>query len=66
MLLVLATGDELLDWREAAALYAASPSIVVDGSDHGMSDFEEHAEVVLRFLLAETHARDLISNGKEQ
>ena len=66
VLLVLATRDELLDRHEAAALYAASPSIVVDGSAHGMSDFEAHAEVVLRFLLAETHARDLISNGKEQ
>ena len=50
VLLVLATGDELLDWHEAAALYAGSPSIVIDGSDHGVSDFEEHAPAVMHFL----------------
>lgn len=58
VLLVLATGDELLDWHEAAALYAESPSIVIDGGDHGLSDFEEHVGVVLRFLLGEENVQD--------
>ncbi|HRO58841.1 MAG TPA: YqiA/YcfP family alpha/beta fold hydrolase [Burkholderiaceae bacterium] len=48
-LLVAATGDEVLDWREMVARYPGAQHIVIDGSDHGLSDFESLADEVLRF-----------------
>lgn len=48
-LLIAATGDELLDWREMAAHYSGAKKIVVQGSDHGMSDFEKYLDQVLSF-----------------
>jgi len=47
---VIATGDELLDWREMSARYAGCGGVIVEGSDHGLSDFESHLPAVLRFL----------------
>ena len=50
ILLMLTTGDEVLDWREAAAKYHDSASVIVDGSDHMMSDFADYVESVMRFV----------------
>lgn len=47
---VVAKGDELLDWREAAARYAGAQILLLEGSDHTLSDFEQHLPAVLRFL----------------
>jgi predicted esterase YcpF (UPF0227 family) len=47
--LVAATGDELLDWREMAAFYAGAHQTIVQGGDHGLSDFAAHVDDVLRF-----------------
>lgn len=47
--LIAATGDELLDWREMVAQFSQARLRVIDGSDHGMSDFEEYADEVLAF-----------------
>lgn len=47
---VMARGDELLDWREVAERYRGSRLQVVDGSDHGLTDFEDHLPILLRFL----------------
>ncbi|WP_242615534.1 YqiA/YcfP family alpha/beta fold hydrolase [Sphaerotilus mobilis] len=47
---VIATGDEVLDWREMAARYASGDTVVVEGSDHALSDFEDHLPGVLAFL----------------
>ena len=49
-LAVIAQGDELLDWREMQARYAGAHTHVVPGSDHGLSDFEDHLPVILNFL----------------
>lgn len=38
-LLVAAKGDELLDWREMVAKYPGVPTILLEGGDHGLSDF---------------------------
>lgn len=38
--LIAATGDEVLDWRDMTARYAGARQHVVQGSDHGLSDFE--------------------------
>jgi predicted esterase YcpF (UPF0227 family) len=47
---IIATGDELLDWREMAARYAGEPLCRVDGSDHALSDFRHHLPRLLRHL----------------
>jgi predicted esterase YcpF (UPF0227 family) len=48
-LLIAATGDELLDWREMVAAYPGARHTVIRGSDHGLSDFAEHLDAVLAF-----------------
>lgn len=49
--LLAATGDEVLDWREMQARYAGSRQCIIDGSDHGISDFDRFLPQVLEFLL---------------
>ncbi len=48
-LLLAATGDEVLDWREMSARYAGAHQHVIDGSDHGLSDFDEYLHEVVAF-----------------
>jgi uncharacterized protein len=50
-LLVAATGDELLDWKEMVARYPGARHHVITGSDHGLSDFDQHWSMVEKFLL---------------
>jgi predicted esterase YcpF (UPF0227 family) len=47
---VIAKGDEVLDWREMSARYAGARTLLLEGSDHGLADFEQHLPFVLRFL----------------
>ena len=47
--LVAATGDEVLDWRDMTAHYAAARQLIVQGSDHGLSDFASQIDAVLAF-----------------
>lgn len=47
--LIAATGDELLDWREMQAHYPNAHQIIIEGSDHGLTGFEQHVESVLNF-----------------
>lgn len=49
---VIAQGDELLDWREMTARYAGARIHLLEGSDHGLSDFERHMPFVTTFLCA--------------
>lgn len=49
--LVAATGDEVLDWREMVARYPGARQRIVDGSDHGLSDFAEQVDDVIDFAL---------------
>ena len=46
---VAATGDELLDWREMVAHYPGARHRVIQGSDHGLSDFADYQDEVLAF-----------------
>lgn len=48
-LLIAATGDEVLDWREMVARYPGAQHRIVAGGDHGLSDFAQHVDEVLRF-----------------
>jgi predicted esterase YcpF (UPF0227 family) len=47
--LIAATGDEVLDWREMQAHYPGARQVIIEGSDHGLSDFEAHLDAVLAF-----------------
>lgn len=47
--LIAATGDELLDWREMAEQFADARQKIIEGSDHGLSDFANYADEVLEF-----------------
>ena len=48
-LLLAATGDEVLDWRDMRDHYAGAHQIIVPGSDHGLSDFADWLPEVLAF-----------------
>jgi len=47
--LIAATGDEVLDWREMVTHYPGARQRVIDGSDHGLSDFDQYIDEVLAF-----------------
>lgn len=48
-LLLLETGDEVLDWREAARKYEGARMSVRDGGDHSLQAFPEHLPRILAF-----------------
>jgi predicted esterase YcpF (UPF0227 family) len=49
-LAVIAKGDEVLDWREMQARYADGRQLLLEGSDHGLSDFEDYLGQLTEFL----------------
>jgi predicted esterase YcpF (UPF0227 family) len=48
-LLLVQTGDEVLDYRDAVAYYAGATQIVEDGGDHGFARFERHYQTIRDF-----------------
>jgi predicted esterase YcpF (UPF0227 family) len=48
-LLLVETGDEVLDYREAVWKYAGCRQVVVEGGDHSLRSFAEHLPLVLEF-----------------
>lgn len=54
--LIAATGDEVLDWREMVAHYPGVIQHVIQGGDHGISDFEQYVDQVLAFCAARPDA----------
>ncbi len=48
-LLLLETGDEVLDWREAARKYEGARMAIRDGGDHTLQSFAEHLPRILAF-----------------
>ena len=47
---LIAKGDEVLDWREMTARYAGCKVRLIEGSDHALSDFDEHLPALIAFL----------------
>ena len=47
--LMVETGDEVLDYREAVALYAGARQYLRGGGDHAFQDYERQIPAVLRF-----------------
>jgi predicted esterase YcpF (UPF0227 family) len=48
-LLLLETGDETLDWREAARRYEGARMVIRQGGDHSLQSFPEHLGRILAF-----------------
>ncbi len=48
-LLLAEKGDEVLDWREAAAYYSGARQILLDGGDHGFTRFADYIPEILAF-----------------
>ena len=49
---LIAKGDEVLDWQEMTARYSCCQQLLLEGSDHGVSDFELHLPRLLEFLFS--------------
>jgi uncharacterized protein len=47
---LIAKGDEVLDWREMADRYAGTRGKLLAGGDHALSDFEQHLPDLIAFL----------------
>lgn len=48
--LMAAKGDELLDWHEMVEFYKGSEQLVLEGSDHGISEYSDYLPKVIRFI----------------
>ena len=48
-LLIVRTGDEVLDYRQAVERYRGAEAIVEEGGDHGFGDFDRHLDRALAF-----------------
>lgn len=48
-LLLVETGDELLDYRETVEKYAGATQVVVRGGDHTLQSFPDHIPLILQF-----------------
>jgi predicted esterase YcpF (UPF0227 family) len=48
-LLLVETGDEVLDYRQAVARYAGAEQVVVPGGDHSLQSFPQHLARILSF-----------------
>ncbi|MES2016118.1 MAG: YqiA/YcfP family alpha/beta fold hydrolase [Pseudomonadota bacterium] len=47
--LLAATGDEVLDYRDMVAHYPGARQHIIEGSDHGISEFAQYVDQVLAF-----------------
>jgi uncharacterized protein len=48
-LLIVETGDEVLDYRQAVERYRGAERIVVEGGDHSLQSFPRHLARILAF-----------------
>lgn len=51
-LLIVETGDEVLDYRRAVERYAGAEQIVIPGGDHSLQSFPQHLARILEFSRA--------------
>ena len=47
---IIAKGDEVLDWRGMVARYQQAQITLLEGGDHGLSDFAQYLPAVAEFL----------------
>jgi predicted esterase YcpF (UPF0227 family) len=48
--LIAAKGDELLDWKEMSVFYPGAKQLILDGSDHGITNYADHLPAVIEFI----------------
>lgn len=48
-LLIVETGDEVLDYRHAVEKYPGAEQIVIPGGDHGLQSFAQHLDKIVMF-----------------
>jgi predicted esterase YcpF (UPF0227 family) len=48
-LLLVETGDEVLDYRQAVKRYQGAEQVVIEGGDHSLRSFPQHLDRILRF-----------------
>ena len=48
-LLIVESGDEVLDYKRAVARYAGAEQLVVQGGDHSLQSFPTHLARILKF-----------------
>jgi predicted esterase YcpF (UPF0227 family) len=48
-LLIVETGDEVLDYRRALERYAGAAQLVIEGGDHSLQSFPRHLPRILEF-----------------
>jgi uncharacterized protein len=48
-LLLVETGDEVLDYRQAVRRYAGCQQVVVEGGDHSLQSFAQHLPRIVEF-----------------
>jgi predicted esterase YcpF (UPF0227 family) len=51
--LIAATGDELLSWQQMVDFHPGAVHHIVQGSDHGLSDFAQHWPALSEFLFSD-------------
>ncbi len=49
LMLMVETGDEVLDYKAAVAYYASGRQMVVPGGDHGFRSFVQHIPTIMAF-----------------
>lgn len=49
-LVVIAKGDEVLDWREMAGRYPMARQIIQEGGDHALGNFSDYIPRIAEFL----------------
>jgi len=47
---IIAKGDEVLSWHEMSAHYPGARVLLLEGSDHSITDFDTHLPFLLEFL----------------
>jgi predicted esterase YcpF (UPF0227 family) len=52
-LVLLQTGDEVLDCRDAQARYTGAKIILEQGGDHGFIDYDQHLVAIHQFLISD-------------
>ena len=62
-LLLVETGDEVLDYREAVERYAGAKQVVVPGGDHSLKSFAAHVGLILEFAGLDTLNRPGAGQG---
>ena len=48
-LLLVETGDEVLDYRDAQRYYAGAAQVIIEGGDHSLQSFPQHLPAILKF-----------------